>query len=352
MNKALSEQLQDRLNNWQSLNLSIGANVTIEDNKIGVINLSSGYSDLKKENSMPVNSKMYIYSITKTFTAIRILQLVEQSAVNLDEPISKYIPALPFPKEVTIRRLLNHTAGIPNYTEVKDYLSSVKEKPAEPWSDEYVISRFCSGKLDFAPGTDWNYSNTGYLLLKILIEQITSDSYSNNINNGIIMPLKLKNTYVVEQFRRAALLPGFCEYLNAENRIEDISNIYNPLWCKTGVLVSTTNEISNLYQNLFSGTLLKPSSLSKMLNCVFVKKEETEGFFKKPGYGLGLMIDPEWGFGGLFGHGGDGPGYNTWAMYLPEPKGRKLSIVIFCNRNIKRHPFDLATNLFDSITNY
>ena len=270
MNKVLAGLLQSKLENWQSLNLSPGTNLTIEDTENGVFNLASGYYDNNKEKVMPVNGRFYIYSITKTFTAIKILQLAEQAAIKLDDPVKKYISALPFPETVTIRRLLNHTAGIPNYTEAKDYSNSVKEKPSLPWADEYVLSRFCSGKLDFSPGTAWHYSNTGYMLLKILIEKVTPDSYSNSIRKSIIIPLKLKETYVAEQILKDAIVPGYCEYLNNNNEVEDISNIYAPLWCKTGMLVSTTKEISSLYHNLFSGKLIKPSSLSQMRDCVFV----------------------------------------------------------------------------------
>jgi D-alanyl-D-alanine carboxypeptidase len=126
--------------------------------------------------------------------------------------------------------------------------------------------------------------------------------------------------------------------------MENVIPRYHPGWCLTGLVVSTTQETAKVYRSLFSGALLRERSLIEMRTCV-PTGNDGGAFFKKSAYGLGLMVDPEWGFGGLFGHGGDGPGYNTWAMHLPDFHGRSVTLAVFCNTRLAPHPFYLVKDL-------
>jgi D-alanyl-D-alanine carboxypeptidase len=340
---ALCEALQRALDRWQLFAPCPGANVTVVAPGLDAWNAASGYADADTKARMRVGGLFYVYSISKTFTAIRILQLAEQALVSLDDPVTRYFPTLAFPPAATLRALLNHTAGVPSYTDLPAYLPAVRARPSDPWPYEEVLARTCRGRLDFAPGTDWRYSNTGYMLLHRLIETLTAESFARAIERGIVRPLGLARTWAAEEVDRGRLVPGYCRDLNDAQAMENVIPRYHPGWCRTGLIVSTTEEIAQLYRALFDGRLLGAASLRAMTS--WTSTGDTRLFFKRPGYGLGLMLDPDWGFGGLCGHGGDGPGYNTWSMHVADFHGGGLTLAVFCNASFGSHPFYLVKDL-------
>jgi D-alanyl-D-alanine carboxypeptidase len=342
----LARALQAALDRWQLFAPCLGANVSIDDGLHGAWHGASGYRDADTKTPMPLHAQSYIYSITKTFTAVRVLQLAESGALALDDPVSSHLAELPFPATVTLRRLLNHTAGVPSYTSLPDYLPANRESPGRPWSYEQVRDRTCTGRFDFEPGTGWSYSNTGYMLLAKLIETVTGKSYAENVRNAIAEPLCLSRTSVAEDVDDGALVPGYCRYLNDDHAIEDITRRYHPGWCLTGLISSTTDDIAKFFSRLLSGSLISAASLTQMKCAVQAgTADEAGALFRKPAYGLGLMVDTGWEYGGLYGHGGDGPGFNTWAMHLPAFHGRPLTLVAFCNTTMGGHPAYLVRDL-------
>ncbi len=346
MKADLAKALQEQLNQSLLFASCLGINVTINDDKNGFWSSASGYIDPGTKAPLPVDGQFYIYSITKTFTAVRLLQIVARNNVSLDDPIINWFPDLPFPSTITLRRLLNHTSGVPSYTSLNAYMPAVQQNPSDPWKYEQVEKLTCHGELDFDPGSRWSYSNTGYMLLLKLIERITGRTFAETVRESLVDPLELSRTYVAEDIDRGHLVPGYCRYLNEKCVMENVISRYHPGWCATGLVVSTTREIVQFYDALFSGKLIGLKMLDEMLTCVSIG-EDAGRFFGKPSYGLGLMIDPESPYGECFGHGGDGPGYNTWAMYLPNFNGRKLTLAVFCNTSMAGHPFDLVNDLLD-----
>jgi D-alanyl-D-alanine carboxypeptidase len=173
---------------------------------------------------MPSGASFYIYSITKTFVAARLLQ----HDIDLDRPISAYLSGLALPEGVTVQRLLNHTGGVPSYTDLPHYLPATCRSPGEPWSSDEVIRRCCSGPLDFPPGEKWHYSNTGYMLLARLVETITHVSLRTAIADGIAAPLGLDRTYVAETVDKGIVTPGYTRQLSPDERMIDVVPIYHP----------------------------------------------------------------------------------------------------------------------------
>ncbi|CAN5180205.1 serine hydrolase domain-containing protein [soil metagenome] len=344
MDAALQHALQRQLNRWQFFAPCPGANVTIIDSLRGTWHGASGHADIDTLAAMTPNASSYIYSITKTFTAVRILQLSERGALALDDQVAAHLPELEKLPAISIRQLLNHTAGIPSYTDLLDYLPANRKSPSVPWTYDEILKLCCSGKMDFAPGEGWHYSNTGYMLLRRLIEKISNLSFADSIKLRIAAPLGLKKTYVATAVDAGTLTPGYCPYLNEEEVMQDVMRFYHPGWCLTGLIVSSTEEIARFYAALFERQLIGAASLEEMTAWV-----PTVGaphpFFVKPGYGLGLMIDPGWKYGGFHGHGGDGPGFNTFAAHFPDFHGRAVTMVVFCNATIGSHPFKLVKSL-------
>ncbi|MBN4080507.1 beta-lactamase family protein [Beggiatoa alba] len=338
------------IESWQYFAPCLGANITIYDSINGYWSSASGLRAINPNQSLEPNELFYIYSITKTFTAIVVLKLVEKGLILLDDPINKVLTNLQIPAAVTIKRLLNHTSGVPSYTDLPDYMHATKENPSEPWSFEYVIERTCKGELDFEPGEKWYYSNTGYMLLLLMIESVTGESFAQNIDKFILQKIGLKNTYVAQDIDNGRLTNGYCRYLNNEEKNENITRHYNPWWCKTGLIVSTSLEVSKLYESLFNGKLVSSGSLSKMTKAIPIM-QSADPRFNKPSYGFGLMMDPESDYGASYGHGGDGPGFNTWSVYYPDFNGRSVSVTVLCNTSMGGHPLYLVKDILRVLKN-
>ncbi len=343
MDNTLEELCFSQLNQSLHFTACMGVNVAINDEKHGVWLGSSGFSDLDAKEVLGVNCSFYIYSITKTFVSVCLLRLAQDGLLDLDDPLTKWLPEMPFQDSVTLRRLLNHTSGIPSYTSREDYLPAVRENASIPWTHEKVAELTCTGKLDFEPGEKWSYSNTGYMLLYKVIEAV-SGNFAQALEEKVFSVLDLKNTYVAHQIdKKGVLTPGYCRYLNSERKIENVIPRYHPDWCATGLIVSTTEEVVKFYNSIFSGKLLDSQYLEQMLT--LVPTGTSHNWYKKTCYGLGIMADPESRHGEKFGHGGDGPGYNLWAMHLPNFHGRKLTLAVFCNTSLCDHPYPMVDDL-------
>ena len=343
MQKTLKNALQKQLDQSLLFAPCLGVNITLKDEKHGGWKAASGFSEQKTRTPISVDGQFYIYSITKTFTSIAILQFAQNQKLSLDEPVTNWLPDLPFPPSITIRRLLNHTSGVPNYTSLDAYLPAVEESPSVPLSYNKVLELTCQGKLDFEPGSSWRYSNTGYMLLLKVIEAVSGDTFANVLQKNIFNPLELDKTYVANEIDTGTLVPGFCRDLNSNRLMENVIPKYHPGWCATGVIVSTTSDVVQFYEGIFSGKLISSEQLDEMRQPILAD-EPPSSFFRKPCYGLGVMLDPESDYGEKIGHGGGGPGYSTWVMHLTNFQGRKLTMAVFGNTSMGLYPLLSLTN--------
>lgn len=247
MSHPKSDVFQKIIEDWHYFSPCLGTSITVYDSEFGYSNYADGNRSINPDQPIEQQELFYIYSITKTFTAIVVMRLIENRLISLNDPIINYLSDINLPKEVTIKNLLNHTSGVPSYTDLPNYMDANKENPSEPWTFEYVIKKTCNGKLDFTPEEKWHYSNTGYMLLLLMIESVTNKSYAINIDELIVKKIGLKNTYVAENIDDNKVTNGYCRYLNNEGKMESITQLYNPWWCKTGLIVSTSDEITKLY---------------------------------------------------------------------------------------------------------
>ena len=159
----------------------------------GKILFAAGYGQANRELGVPnaAQTKFRLGSITKQFTAAAILILHERGQLNVQDSICKYIDACPPAwSEVTIHHLLSHTGGIPSFTSMPDYMIKMNI----PETTQSMVARFKDKPLDFKPGEKWNYSNSGYFLLGVIIEKVSHDSYEAFLQKNIFTPLRLSNT--------------------------------------------------------------------------------------------------------------------------------------------------------------
>jgi D-alanyl-D-alanine carboxypeptidase len=273
------------------------------------------------------------YSITKTFTAVLILGLCEEGRLALDDRLARWFPHIDRADRISLRHLLNHTGGIPDYGGIRAYHDGVKSSPTRPWSfDEFAAQTFDKG-LWFEPGRGWAYSNPGYMLLKRLAEEVTGASYQTLIFERVVRPLGLERTFVAEAIDDLArLAPGTSSTLSADGSPRDVRAYYHPGWVSHGVLASTASDLVRFLDRLFRGELLSRHSLAQMKELVDVtdsagarSEQDPASRCGRPSYGLGLMGDPASPWGLVTGHNGGGPCYSASAFHAFDMGGASVA---------------------------
>lgn len=273
------------------------------------------------------DAKMYLYSITKPLIAAVVLRHVARGRLGLDAPVQEQLGDLPWPSPLTVRALLSHTAGLPDYGGYPPYVEALRAHPEAPWTSEEFLS-LLDGRLP-PPQAAWAYSNLGYLLLRLLLEHLESKPLSAILADTIFAPLGLTAAFVATGFSRTPeLSPGH----EAENGVlYDAIPTYHPGWVSHGVVVSNAAGTARLFEALFDGTLLSPESRTLMETPV-----AEVGHHPKLGRlqsGLGVFLAPESPWGPGIGHPGGGPGYSPLAYRFTLPSGRHLTLAAMVNRS-------------------
>ena len=276
------------------------------------------------------------YSITKTFTAALVLKFCEEGRLSLDDRLARWFPRIDRAEQITIRQLLNHTAGIPDYGGIRAYHDSVRAASLIPWSFERFASETFEKGLCFEPGQGWAYSNPGYMLIKRIAEEVTGMTYRALVSNRIAQPLGLSRTFVPELIDDLqSLAPGISSVLTLDGSPRDVRMHYHPGWVSHGVVASITSDVVRFFDCLFHGQFLSEHSLDQMRQLVTVPVTSLETSFMKdspsrwgrPSYGLGLMGDPVSPWGLLLGHNGRGPGYTASAFHAVDLRGASVCMI-------------------------
>jgi D-alanyl-D-alanine carboxypeptidase len=319
-----------------------GATIAIYKKGRPFLSMGVGYKDLKHEISIPTDEIFYIYSITKTLLATAILHLVEKGELNLDASVQKYFPNLSLDKSITLRKILSHTSGLPDYRGIQSYFDDLKADPYSPWSTTKFLSLINSHSLKYTPGNDWAYSNIGYLLLKLIVEKVKNLTVQKYLEEIIFKPLNLQKTFFVNTLEDARqLTPGYSQFFS-DNELENIIPSYHPGWVSHGVVASTALELAKIIDSLFLGNLLNSSSVKQMLVPVHIF-DQKHPLFNAVGYGLGLCLGIDSPYGKVGGHNGAGPGYSVAAFHFSNLLENAMTFVAFANRD--RHDLDLGTTL-------
>jgi D-alanyl-D-alanine carboxypeptidase len=267
---------------------------------------------------LPVGTapRFLAYSITKSFLAALVLQLRDEGRLALGESLVRFAPALPRGGEITLRQLLNHTSGLPDYGALPAYHAAVRERGGEPWSFEEFTAHTLSLGPAAEPGARFAYSNPGYALLRRIVEDATAGSFRAAVAARIAEPLGLASTAVAESLEDlAGLVPAFSRFGLAAGEARDVRASYHPGWVWHGVVASTPADVCGFYRRLFEGAVLSPASLAAMTQLVAVDVPWPYG---RAGYGLGLMGSRD---RPLFGHNGGGPGYTASAWCARDAPG-------------------------------
>ncbi|MCK7621633.1 beta-lactamase family protein [Streptomyces sp. RS10V-4] len=303
------------------------ASTTNQDGQVH--NYTAGVGDLRTKAKVPVDGRVRAGSNTKTFTAVVVLQLVAEGKVELDAPIERYLPGLVRGegidgRKITVRQLLRHTSGLPNYTE---FLS------ADPFGEDRhryyqprdLLDVAFAHKALFAPGAKWSYSNTNYIVAGLLIERVTGRPFAEQVSKRVVEPLGLRHTYVPaegEEEIQGAHPRGY-HASGPGGAMNDVTEL-DPSWgWAAGSLVTSPSDLNRFFSALLGGRLLKPAQLAQMKTTVRMPD--------RPGapteaYGLGL-IRTQLSCGKVaWGHGGKIPGFYTYPRVTED--GRATSIAV------------------------
>jgi D-alanyl-D-alanine carboxypeptidase len=288
---------------------------------------TSGTAELGRSTPVPRDGRVRAGSNTKSFVAVVVLQLVAEGKVDLDAPIETYLPGLVRGqgidgRAITVRQLLQHTSGLPNYTAHLglEHFEQVRNRYFEPRD---LLDLALARPADFEPGTRWAYSNTNYVLAGLLIERVTGRPVAEQVTERVIDRAGLRDTYwpaVGDRSIRGAHPHGYALADNAADRVVDVTEL-DPSWgWAAGQLISTPSDLTKFFGALLGGRLLDAPRLAEMRKTV-----EAEMW---PGarYGLGLVSTPLTCGGEYWGHGGDIHGFETRGGATED--GRAVTVAV------------------------
>jgi D-alanyl-D-alanine carboxypeptidase len=279
---------------------------------------TSGVADLQTGGPVNVDGYFRMGSNTKTFVSTVILQLVGEGRLCLDDPVERWLPGVVTGNgnsgaAITVRQLLQHTSGLYDYTnDLIAQIGSVEDFQRfrfASYTPQQLVAMAMAHQPDFAPGQGWNYSNTNYTLLGMIIKEVTGRDWASEVNDRIIGPLGLRHTFgpgndtqLPEPHASAYL------YLDRNTPIETADA--NLTWANSaGALVTTASDLSRFWDAIGRGALLRPAQQKQMRTTVLATTFQAD----RPGlrYGLGLQWAPLTCGGGYWGHDGDVPGFST-----------------------------------------
>ena len=288
-----------------------------------------GYGMANFEHNITIEPQMVfrLGSISKQFTAVCILMLYEQGKLDLQDDITKYIPDYPTQAyKITIEHLLTHTSGIKSYTGMPEWLKMMRDD----LTVEEMINLFKNQPMEFAPGTKWNYNNSGYFLLGAVIEKVSGMTYEEFLQKFIFEPLGMKDTYYDNPSR---IIPGRVSgYKSAGEGFENSDFISLTQPYAAGSLASSVDDMAKWDAALYTEKLVKQETLQKAWKSYQLSSGKLTGY----GYGWAVME-----FNGikLISHGGGIPGFITEGLRLPE---EKIYVSILTNLGDKLVPELLA----------
>ena len=311
---------------------------------------ASGFADMRRTQAMESTTEVRIASISKVFTAVVVLQLIEEGRLSLDTPLSTWYPQIvPNADRITVRNLLQHTTGLYDYLEDKHFLSELFQMPTYVWPPSELVAYAAARPSAFEPGAKgaWDYSSTNYVILGMIVERVTGNTLAHEMRERIFTPLGLEHTFFPpDDTVQGAAARGY-------RQLVDQTNISLSFAFATANLVSTADDVRRFGVALFGGKLLKPETMEQMFTF-----KNGKGQYNMPmlEYGLGVMrnqLDIRAGAPGhirkatctVLGHTGGFGGFRSALWHEPESG---ITIALGMNQGAT-DPNILAARVFKAI---
>jgi D-alanyl-D-alanine carboxypeptidase len=316
---ALGRALQQALDEERERFAALGASAAVVVPGRGIWIGGSGVADRDTQEPVTPETLFAFGSVTKTFVAALVLDLSEEGLVSLDDPLARWLPDFPRARRITIRHLLGHTSGVYEVVESRRFIEEQLARPRVRWSPERVLGYV--GEPLFAPGTDWSYSNTNYVLLGRVVEEATGVRVSRELRRRILRPAEADAAFLAGEDRvrgpvaRAYFdrdLDGDDDDLSDGTRVIPNTALATAAWTAGG-LIATPEAVARFGDAVFRGRLLEPASLEAMLD--FDARGAGEGAGRGYGFGVSSFELPRHE---VYGHGGAIPGYRAALWHAPE----------------------------------
>lgn len=334
----LKKELQQKLDEWHKAGKFPGATLGVVLANGESFGLAVGYSDKDARTPMKPTDRMLAGSTGKTFAAATALQLVKEGKIGLDDKIEKYLgaepwfPRLPNAKDITVRQLMNHTSGLVRYEFKDTFTKDLTANPDKIWKPAELVSYLLGETAPFEAGTGWDYSDTNYIVLGMIIEKVTGKKFYAEALKRVVKPSKLSNTIPQDNPRIKGLIQGYAGPNNPfggkDAMIENGKFAINPQFEWTGGgWASTGEDLARWAKIMYEGKAFDASLLPQMLDGVTAKLGPNVK------YGLGVIIRPTQA-GLTYGHSGFFPGYMTDMMYFPE---QKIAVAVQVNTSVPQN---------------
>jgi len=311
--QARTEKIEELMHYSYQTGQFNGAVMVAEHGKI-IYSKGFGLANMDWDIPNQATTKFRLGSITKQFTALLILQLVEQGKIKLSEPIRTYLPDYPKSagSKVTIHHLLSHSSGIRDYTTLSSFRNGGNQKAYTPAA---LIKLFSELPLDFTPGQKYSYSNSGYVLLGYIIEKVSGKTYSQCLQESILSPLKMINTGY--EYSDSIIQNRANGYDVNRKKFSNAAYINMDATYAAGALYSTTEDLFLWDQALYSTQLLSSKSMDLLFTQhIPVDKNSSYGY----GWFVGDVSNVTEGKLRVVQHSGSLPGFVTRVSRMPADK--------------------------------
>ncbi|WKV10836.1 serine hydrolase domain-containing protein [Marivirga harenae] len=301
-----SSKADSLLNAIEEHDEGMGSVAVLKDGQL-LYQKAYGFAEIKSKQKNNPNTLFRIGSISKTYTATLVMKAVEEGLLKLDDKLSKFYPEFENSDQISISHMLQHRSGLYNFTNSPFYVQYMTQAKTKSEMLEILLST----KNNFRPDEGHEYSNTAYVLLSYILEDVYGLKYGDILKEKILVPLKLENTYFAKAIDQSANA-SVSYFRTAQWEVSPETNMM--ITMGAGGISATAKEVAIFYEALFNGEILEESSLSKM-------KEIKDGF----GYGLFQMpyYDQK-----ILGHTGGIDGFQSVAVHL---ESENLTVVILCN---------------------
>ncbi|MER8007994.1 serine hydrolase domain-containing protein [Streptomyces sp. NPDC094149] len=296
---------------------------------------ASGVADKATGRPMTPDVHERIGSETKTFTATALLELVDEHRVRLDDPISRYVHGVPDGGRITLRHLAEMRSGLFPYSSDPDFVHDLLSDPERSFTPRQLLAYAFRHENTFAPGTQFQYSNTNFILLGMVVEKVTGQRLADFIDARILRPARLRHTLLPQGTEFPRPHPHGYTNQTLSGAVADATS-WNPSWAwAAGAMISDLHDLRRWAEIVATGRLLSPGTQAQRLRML---PTGVPGL----GYGLGLFDANGW-----IGHNGSIPGYETVTVYLPS---MRATLVIMINTDITVQGQEPSTLLARAIT--
>jgi CubicO group peptidase (beta-lactamase class C family) len=287
-----------------------------------------GYADLGNHQNNSLQTRYQLASLSKVFTAIAVMQLAEKGSIQLDDPLKKYLSAFPYP-DITIRQILSHTSGLPDFNEV------YREKSKHSLNNSDIIPALIQfGPLATKPSAEWHYSSMGYALLASLVEKVSGQAFQDFVQENICRPAGMLHSYVLSPYtphtdslRATNYVSNGPAPLNANDSLRTILESPWQTIMGPGLMVSSASDLLLFSEALFGNKILSATTMEEMYTVVKLTNGNNARLEHAPLFqAMGWGVDIDQSCGQIVSHNGGSPGMTT--ILLRNLKTKQTVIVL------------------------